>query len=262
MSLTACGIDFGTSNSTAAVHDGAVARLLPLEAGRLTLPSAVFFNLDEDTMSFGRAALNEYLEGYEGRLMRSMKSLLGSGLMDTGTDVGGRHLAFRDLIGGFLAEIRKRAETAARCGFDQVVIGRPVYFVDDDPEADQLAEDTLAQIVRGLGFRDVSFQFEPIAAAHAFEQTVERESLVLVVDIGGGTSDFSLVRLSPERRNATDRSADLLGTSGVHIGGTDFDKRLSLACVMPELGMGGLLASGAILPNTTYFQLATWHTIH
>lgn len=262
MSLTACGIDFGTSNSTAAVHDGALARLLPLEAGRLTLPSAVFFNLDEDTMSFGRAALNEYLEGYEGRLMRSMKSLLGSGLMDTGTDVGGRHLAFRDLIGGFLAEIRKRAETAARCGFDQVVIGRPVYFVDDDPEADQLAEDTLAQIVRGLGFRDVSFQFEPIAAAHAFEQTVERESLVLVVDIGGGTSDFSLVRLSPERRNATDRSADLLGTSGAHIGGTDFDKRLSLACVMPELGMGGLLASGAILPNTTYFQLATWHTIH
>lgn len=262
MSNTACGIDFGTSNSTAAIHDGTAARLLPLEDGRPTLPSAVFFNLDEDSMAYGRAALNEYLEGFEGRLMRSMKSLLGSGLMDAGTDVGGRHLAFRDLIGGFIAEIRRRAEMQTQSRFDSVVVGRPVRFVDDDAAADQLAEDTLAQIVRTLGFRDVSFQFEPIAAAHAFEQTVARESLVLVVDIGGGTSDFSLVRLSPERRGAADRSADLLGNSGVHIGGTDFDKRLSLACVMPELGMGGLLASGAVLPNTTYFQLATWHTIH
>ncbi len=262
MRITACGIDFGTSNSTAALHDGEVARLLPLEEGRPTLPSAVFFNLDEDSMAYGRAALGEYLEGFEGRLMRSMKSLLGSGLMDAGTDVGGRHLAFRDLIGGFIGEVKRRAEAQARCRFENVVVGRPVRFVDDDAVADQLAEDTLAQIVRKLGFRDVSFQFEPIAAAHAFEQTVQRESLVLVVDIGGGTSDFSLVRLSPERRRATDRSADLLGNSGVHIGGTDFDKRLSLACVMPELGMGGLLASGAVLPNTAYFQLATWHTIH
>ena len=227
-----------------------------------TLPSAVFFNLDEDTMSFGRAALNEYLEGYEGRLMRSMKSLLGSGLMDTGTDVGGRHLAFRDLIGGFLAEIRKRAETAARCGFDQVVIGRPVYFVDDDPEADQLAEDTLADIVRRAGFRDVSFQFEPIAAAHAFEQTVERESLVLVVDIGGGTSDFSLIRLSPERRDQTDRQSDILATGGVHIGGTDFDKQLSLAGVMPLFGYGSRMKSDAPMPTSTHLNLATWHTIN
>ncbi|MBU0604503.1 MAG: Hsp70 family protein [Gammaproteobacteria bacterium] len=262
MSFTACGIDFGTSNSTAAIHDGQTARLLALEDGRPTLPSAVFFNLDESSMAYGRVALQEYLEGFEGRLMRSMKSLLGSGLMDAGTDVGGRHLSFRDLIGGFLGEIRRRAEAEAGCRFESVVVGRPVRFVDDDAAADKLAEDTLAQIVSGLGFRDVSFQFEPIAAAHTYEQHIDREALVLVVDIGGGTSDFSLVRLSPERRRASDRSSDLLGTSGVHIGGTDFDKRLSLACVMPELGMGGLLASGAVLPNTTYFQLATWHTIH
>ena len=262
MSINACGIDFGTSNTTAAVSDAAGARLLPLEEGRLTLPSAVFFNVEENTMAYGRAALQEYLDGYEGRLMRSMKSLLGSSLMDTGTDVGGRHLAFRDLIGSFIGEVKRRAETQVQSDFDSVVVGRPVRFVDDDSEADRLAQDTLAQIVRGLGFRDVSFQFEPIAAAHAFEQTISREALTLVVDIGGGTSDFSLVRLSPDRRGAADRSVDLLGNSGVHIGGTDFDKRLSLACVMPELGMGTLMQSGAIVPNTTYFQLATWHTIH
>lgn len=262
MNTSACGIDFGTSNSTVALHDGAQARLLPLEDGRPTLPSAVFFNLDEDSMAYGRAALAEYLDGFEGRLMRAMKSLLGSSLMDAGTDVGGRHLAFRDLIGGFIGEVKRRAESASGARFDQVVVGRPVRFVDDDADADRLAEDTLADIVRRAGFRDVSFQFEPIAAAHAFEQTVQRESLVLVVDIGGGTSDFSLVRLSPDRRHRADRTDDLLGNTGVHIGGTDFDKRLSLACLMPELGMGGLLASGAVLPNSTYFHLATWHTIH
>ncbi|WP_018413281.1 Hsp70 family protein [Methyloversatilis thermotolerans] len=262
MTSSALGLDFGTSNSTAAIHDDDALRLLPLEDGKATLPSAVFFNLDEDSTAVGRAALAEYLEGYEGRLMRAMKSLLGSSLMDAGTDIGGRHLAFRDLIGGFIRELKARAESAAQRRFDQVVVGRPVRFVDDDGEADALAESTLADIVRRAGFGEVSFQFEPIAAAHAFEQQVDRESLVLVIDIGGGTSDFSLVRLSPERRDHADRSADLLGNTGVHIGGTDFDKRLSLSAVMPELGMGGVLTSGAVLPNSTYFNLATWHTIH
>ncbi len=237
-------------------------QLLALEDGKTTLPSAVFFNLDEDSLAFGRAALGEYLEGYDGRLMRSLKSLLGSGLMDAGTEVGGRHLSFRNLIGCFIGEIRKRAQQQAGFTFDAVVVGRPVRFVDDDDIADKLAQDTLEEIVSGLGFREVSFQFEPIAAAHTYEQTITREELVLVVDIGGGTSDFSLVRLSPERRRAADRSADLLGNSGVHIGGTDLDKQLSLSGVMPELGLGMSLKSGATFPNSAFFQLATWHTIN
>jgi hypothetical chaperone protein len=265
MRTTACGIDFGTSNSTAAIcgnDSGGKVQLLALEDGKTTLPSAVFFNLDEDSLAFGRAALGEYLEGYEGRLMRSLKSLLGSGLMDAGTEVGGRHLSFRNLIGCFIGEIRKRAQQQAGCTFDAVVVGRPVRFVDDDDIADKLAQDTLEEIVSGLGFREVSFQFEPIAAAHTYEQSIAREELVLVIDIGGGTSDFSLVRLSPERRRAADRSADLLGNSGVHVGGTDLDKQLSLSGVMPELGLGMSLKSGATFPNSAFFQLATWHTIN
>ncbi|MFT3735284.1 MAG: Hsp70 family protein [Rhodocyclaceae bacterium] len=260
--MRACGIDFGTSNSTAALCDASGPRLLPLEDDKLTLPSAVFFNLDEDSLAFGRAALAEYLEGYEGRLMRAMKSLLGSSLMDAGTEIGGRHLPFRQLIGNFIGEIKRRAERAHGHALDAVVVGRPVRFVDEDEAADQTAQDTLEQIVRGLGFREVSFQFEPIAAAHTYEQGITREELVLVVDIGGGTSDFSLIRLAPERRHVTDRSSDLLGNTGVHIGGTNFDRQLSLAGVMPELGMGGLLKSGASFPNSIFFQLATWHTIN
>jgi hypothetical chaperone protein len=262
MRFSACGIDFGTSNSTAAVWREGGAHLLALEDDKTTLPSAVFFNLDEDSLAFGRAALGEYLEGYEGRLMRSLKSLLGSGLMEAGTDVGGRHLSFRNLIGCFIGEIKKRAQMQAGHEFSAVVVGRPVRFVDDDDDADKLAEETLREIVSGLGFREVSFQFEPIAAAHAYEQGVEREELVLIIDIGGGTSDFSLVRLSPQRRGAADRSADLLGNTGVHIGGTDLDKQLSLWGVMPELGLGTHLKSGATFPNSAFFQLATWHTIN
>ncbi|TJZ77599.1 Hsp70 family protein [Chitiniphilus eburneus] len=260
--IHACGIDFGTSNSTAALHTTQGPRLLALEDGKVTLPSAVFFNLDEESLAFGRAALGEYLEGYEGRLMRAMKSLLGSSLMDNGTEIAGRMLSFRDLIGCFIGEVKQRAEAQAGHALDAVVMGRPVRFVDDDETADRYAEQTLADIVRGLGFGEVSFQFEPIAAAHDYEQRIDREELTLVVDIGGGTSDFSLVRLSPKRRDLEQRDADLLATAGVHVGGTDFDKRLSLAAVMPELGLGTVLKNGAAFPNSVFFQLATWHTIN
>jgi hypothetical chaperone protein len=262
MTYSACGIDFGTSNSTAGIvrPDGAI--LLALEDQKLTLPSAVFYNHEEERWAYGRAALAEYLEGYEGRLMRSMKSLLGSSLMDAGTEIGGRHLSFKNLIGQLIGEVKTRAEQSAGQQFDAVVLGRPVRFVDDDDAADAAAEATLAEIAAGLGFKEVSFQFEPIAAAHDYEQRIEREELVLVIDIGGGTSDFSLVRLSPQRRGIADRSSDLLASGGVHIGGTDFDKRLSLACVMPELGMGSRLVNNAELPNSVFFHLATWHTIN
>ncbi|HSC79447.1 MAG TPA: Hsp70 family protein [Chitinolyticbacter sp.] len=258
----ACGIDFGTSNSTAAHYTTQGPRLLALEDGKVTLPSAVFFNLDEDSLAFGRAALTEYLEGYEGRLMRSMKSLLGSSLIDQGTEVAGRMLSFKSLIGCFIGELKRRAEQQAGTAFDAVVLGRPVRFVDDNDAADALAERTLADIARELGFAEVSFQFEPIAAAHAYEEDITREELTLVVDIGGGTSDFSLVRLSPERRGKADRSSDLLASSGVHVGGTDLDKRLSLAAIMPELGLGAALKNGALFPSSVFFQLATWHTIN
>jgi len=72
-----------------------------------------------------------------------------------------------------------------------------VFFVDDDEMADQEAENTLVDVARAIGFKDVSFQYEPIAAAFDYESTIEKEELVLIVDIGGGTSDFSLVRLVP-----------------------------------------------------------------
>ncbi|QEL55255.1 Hsp70 family protein [Chromobacterium paludis] len=258
----ACGIDFGTSNSTAGWLRPGHDTLLQLEDGKITLPSVVFFNYEEDHASYGRAALAEYMDGYEGRLMRSLKSLLGSSLMDSQTEVQGKALPFRYLLKLFIQELKQRAEKAAGRGFDHVVLGRPVYFVDDNPQADQLAEDTLAAIAREAGFKEISFQLEPIAAAFDYESSIQKEELVLIVDIGGGTSDFTLIRLSPERRAHGERRDDILATGGVHIGGTDFDRQLSLHGVMPLFGFKTRLRNNAEMPSSQYFNLATWHTIN
>ncbi len=258
----ACGIDFGTSNSTAGWLRPDHAPLLALEDGKVTLPSVIFFNADENTVSVGRAGLDEYLEGYEGRLMRALKSLLGSSLMEGKTEVQGRSLPYKELLAQFIAELKRRAEAAAGRSFDQAVFGRPVFFVDDDTEADRKAEATLEAIARASGFREVSFQYEPIAAAYHYEQQIDREELVLIADIGGGTSDFSLIRLSPQRARAADRRDDLLANGGVHLGGTNFDRQLSLEGVMPLLGYGSKLKHGLEIPNSYYINLATWHTIN
>ncbi|MFV0925706.1 Hsp70 family protein [Pseudomonas palmensis] len=258
----ACGIDFGTSNSTVGWHRPGVDSLIALEDGKITLPSVVFFNIEERRPAYGRLALHEYLEGYEGRLMRSLKSLLGSKLIKHDTSVLGTALPFKDLLGMFIGELKKRAEANAGRDFDEVVLGRPVHFVDDDQAADQEAEDTLAEVAKKIGFKDVSFQYEPIAAAFDYESSIQGEELVLIVDIGGGTSDFSLVRLAPERHMLDDRHADILATGGVHIGGTDFDKQLSLQGVMPLFGYGSRMKSGAFMPTSHHMNLATWHTIN
>lgn len=258
----ACGVDFGTSNSTAGWYRHGQSALLPLEEGKLTLPSAVFFNAEDETVSFGRAALSAYLAGFEGRLMRSLKSLLGTSLIDGQTEVQGHALPFRSLLTQFIGEIKHRAEFAAGRVFDNVVLGRPVFFIDGNPDADHLAQNTLADIARSVGFKEISFQYEPIAAAFDYESQIEREELVLIADIGGGTSDFSLVRLSPARAHLINRREDILATGGVHIGGTDFDKYLSLSSVMPLLGMGSRLKNDSEVPSSYYFNLATWHTIN
>jgi hypothetical chaperone protein len=258
----ACGIDFGTSNSTVGWLRPGQDSLLPLEDGKITLPSVIFFNTEERRPVYGRLALHEYLEGYEGRLMRSLKSLLGSKLLKSETTVLGSALPFKDLLGFFISELKKRAETQAERAFEEVVLGRPVFFVDDDPAADQEAQNTLVAVAHKLGFKDVSFQYEPIAAAFDYESNLDREELVLIVDIGGGTSDFSLVRLAPERHHLAERQGDILATGGVHIGGTDFDKQLSLAGVMPLFGYGSRMKSDAFMPTSYHLNLATWHTIN
>ena len=278
-------IDFGTSNSAVALPraEGGV-RLVALESGQPTMPTAVFYRADtppqqlEAERLYGRAAVAAYVEGVDGRLMRSMKSILGSPLLDQSTDIGGgRSVKYRDVVVGYLRHLKSRAEAVAGHAITRAVLGRPVFFVDDEPERDAQAQAALEAAARRAGFTELQFQYEPIAAALDYESTVQGERLVLVADIGGGTSDFSLVRVGPERArrahgvHSTVRSAqrrdDILANHGVHLAGTDFDRHVELACILPLLGYGAMRPAkpGELareVPSGVYFDLATWHLIN
>ena len=262
MQPTFGGIDFGTSNSTVGVIEDGQPRLVPLEGEQVTLPSAVFFNFDDDRTYVGRRAIADYTDGVEGRLMRALKSVLGSSLVHEKTRIKKRQMAFTDIIGLFIAQLKTRMEAHTGQAVGPVVLGRPVQFVDDDAEADRNAQNELERAARAQGFRDIAFQYEPIAAALDYERTVQREELALIVDMGGGTSDFSVVRVSPERAVAADRSGDILANRGVHIGGTDFDRLLSIDSVMRELGYLTQTKDGKRnLPAAYFVDLATQQRI-
>lgn len=257
------GIDFGTSNSTVGVIRNGQARLVALEGEQPTLPSAVFFNFEDGHTYFGRRAIADYTDAIEGRLMRSLKSVLGSSLAHEKTRIKARQIGFIDIVGMFVGHLKKRLEEDAGAPVENVVLGRPVQFVDDDVEADAKAQSELEKAARAQGFKHIAFQFEPIAAALDYEQDVKREELALIVDMGGGTSDFSIVRVSPQRARSRDRKDDILANRGIHIGGTDFDRLLSIAHVMPKLGYLTSTKDGKRnLPASYFIDLATWQRIN
>jgi hypothetical chaperone protein len=261
--MSACGLDFGTSNSGVCVPSRGSVALVPLEDGATSMPTAVFFATEEPHVThYGRAAVREYLDGVPGRLMRSLKSLLGSSLIDETTAVGDRNVRFTDIVTFYLRTLRARTAEHIGAAPEAVVLGRPVRFVDDDIERDRAAQATLAGCARAAGFVHIEFQLEPIAAALDFERTIQREQVVLVIDVGGGTADFSVIRLSPERHPRADRSQDVLANDGIHIAGTDFDTRLNMAWVMPALGYGSIGPKGMPAPSLVYFDLSTWHRVN
>ncbi|TCK94966.1 putative chaperone protein [Paraburkholderia sp. BL9I2N2] len=258
-----CAIDFGTSNSAVAVPDGNRIALASVEKGATTLPTAIFFNHDERVHVFGRAALAAYVDGFDGRLMRAIKSILGTGIAESSTALGdGSAIPYLDVIAMFIGHLKGCAQTRLGAPIDQAVLGRPVFFVDDDPAADARAQRQLEAAARSVGFRDIEFQYEPLAAAFDYESRLGEEKIVLVADIGGGTSDFSMVRVGPQRMSRMDRKEDVLAHHGVHVAGTDVDRRVELAAILREAGYRSLDTEGREIPNRAYFDLATWHLIN
>jgi len=256
------GIDFGTSNSSVGCLCKGEPTLIQFGSDGNSVPSAVFYENESLEKAFGKQAVSQYLSGLDGRLLRSLKSVLGTSLMSEKTTIRNRRVPFTDIIQDFFQYLRQTLDNGADGSVERVVVGRPVHFVDDDVKRDVDAENQLKVIALQSGFTDVEFQFEPIAAALAYESALASEQLALVVDIGGGTADFTIIRLSPERRLKASRADDILSTTGVHLGGTDFDRLLSLSAVMPLLGMGsGVVNSDRLLPGSVYFDLATWHRI-
>ncbi len=262
--MRAAGFDFGTSNSAIGIVRGKAPALAPLENGETMVPTSVFFDFTEhDRPSYGRAAINAYVSGNEGRLMRGLKTILSTSLISERTALSRKSIALTDVITMFSRHLRLKAEEAAGTPIDAVVHGRPVRFIEGDDAADQRAEDTLRSLAMQAGFAEVSFVYEPVAAASQYEQTATREELVLVADIGGGTSDFSIIRIGPERRSRNDRKNDILANTGVRVGGTDLDRNLSMQAVMPLLGLGTELLNRRLpVPRSTFADLAWWPTIN
>ena len=262
--MAACGLDFGTSNSAIGVGRGNAAVLAPVEGGETLIPSAVFFDYEtKGRVLFGAQAIETYIGQHDGRLMRALKSILGSPLIDEKTALGSKMVALTDVVEIFVRHLKQKAEAFAGEELTAVVHGRPVRFVDDDDAADAKAERVLQGIANRVGFRDVAFVYEPIAAAYHYEETATAEETVLIADIGGGTSDFTVIRIGPERVRRADRASDILANDGVRVGGTDFDSLLSLDAVMPALGLGTqLIEKNLPMPNSLYYELSVWSTIN
>ncbi|MBC3784703.1 Hsp70 family protein [Spirosoma utsteinense] len=263
MTKISCGIDFGTSNSSVAIDKNGHISLVPVEQSHVTIPSAIFFRPVDNKAFFGRTAIDLFFDRQEGRFMRSLKRVLGTSLMKHGTVVNGATMNFASIITSFLRHIKEKADAVAGQEIDSVVMGRPVHFVDNDPDADARAQAELTSIAQRIGFKHIDFQFEPIAAAFAHEVHIQGEKLAIVVDLGGGTSDFTVIKLSNQYLNKADRTSDILANTGVRIGGNDFDKQLSLSAIMPELGYRSTYGAKHLeVPLKPFHDLAEWSKVN
>ena len=261
--MTFCGVDFGTSNSSVAISKAGAVSLVPVEQHHVTIPSALFFQRKVSQPVYGREAIQFFFDRKEGRFMRSLKRVLGTSLMDHGTSVNGKAMKFDVVIASFLDNLKLKAESVAGEELQHVVMGRPVHFIDNDRAGDLRAQQQLQRIAQSVGFRHIEFQFEPIAAAFAHEVNVKGEQLAIVVDLGGGTSDFTVIRLSNQYINKADRTSDILANTGVRIGGNDFDKELSLSSIMPEIGYNTTYGEKHLgVPLKPYHELAEWSKVN
>ena len=267
------GIDFGTTNSSIARVDeqGGVELLqFPAAGGLLAAYRSLLYL--EQTKTRTRSQLHSWSgpEGIErylsaepkGRLIQSLKSYLSSRTL-TSTEVFGRRQLLEDLVARILGDLRKHAENFFGCPVHTATVGRPVHFVGAESDADDaFALERLRDSFSRAGFEHVEFEFEPVAAAYHYASTLTRDELVLIGDFGGGTSDFSLLRLRPHARKHEDRT-ELLATSGVGLAGDAFDARLVRHLVSPHLGAGTLEKSGdktlVAVPNWVYVRLEHWH---
>lgn len=256
---TGLGVDFGTSNTAAGYMADGKPRLIEFAPGRTTMPTTFFFDYDSRRMLIGDPANRALLEGAEGRFMRALKRVLGTSLMHERRQLLNERVTFVDIISRFLAEVKARAEAQAGQRFDHVLSGRPVVFHGSGDAREAAAEADLRACYLAAGFRDVDFMPEPEAAAIASGALEQTGSIGLIVDVGGGTSDFSLFR-------SDTGGVSILANHGVRIGGTDFDRAISIDHVMPQLGKGTelrkVLGPGSTpTPNSIFNDLATWELI-
>src|SRR5580658_2384357 len=275
MTTSAIGIDFGTTNSSVARADssGHVQLAQFPSLGGMTDAYRSLLYLEQikehganSVKSWtGPAGIEQYLAAdSKGRLIQSLKSFLSSRTLTT-TDVFGRRRKLEDLIARILRDLREKAETQFGEPIRSAVVGRPVQFVGAETgEDNSYAESRLRESFRAAGFESVEFEYEPVAAAHYYEPTLDHDELILIGDFGGGTSDFSLVHVGPTVRKRGRAASDLLGNAGVGVAGDAFDAKIVRHLVSPALGAGSQFRSLEKImpvPIWVYARLERWHQL-
>lgn len=267
MSKFLYGIDFGTTNSALSIYDEEKKEIIDT----VIVPSILYFQLEQSASEplkyvVGNDAIDAYIsDGMKGRFMKSIKRILPrSSFIET--RIHNKRYNASDLVTLILKELKMKADqiTGVDCG--KAVIGRPVFFDDDNASKDALAQKRLNKAAEDAGFTEVRFQFEPIGAAFAYEQTISQKERVLVADLGGGTTDFTYLELDPAKIGSKDRRKDILATGGIYIGGDSFDSAFMWDKGTPYFGKNTMYeaAPGKMLkvPVSLFANICSWEQMN
>jgi hypothetical chaperone protein len=263
------GLDFGTTNSALSIYRNGQIEVVDIDEFSSTaslMRSVLYFNEDQEVFA-GQEAISNYVsEGAAGRFMQSIKTFLPNRSFES-TEVFGRKYGIDDLVAIILRKIKARGEAYVGCPVDSVVLGRPVVF-SEDPVRDALAQDRLEKAASKAGFRHIFFQLEPVAAALSYEDSLPAgaEKVVLIGDFGGGTSDFTVIRVKGGAFGRSDRRSDILSVGGVYTAGDKFDSQIMWEKIAKYFGRGvkykGMGKDELFdIPHSIIYTLCQWHRI-
>ncbi|MGA9650767.1 Hsp70 family protein [Pedobacter sp.] len=263
MSKFLYGIDFGTTNSALSIFDEEKSEII----STISIPSLIYFkhaqtSADDENYVVGEKAIEEYLnDGMKGRFIKSIKQIL-SRTTFTETRIQNRRYNASDLVTLILKDLKETADKITGFNCTKAIIGRPVFFDDDNTQKDTLAQTRLKKAAENAGFTDVRFQFEPIGAAFAYEKTITKKEKVLVADLGGGTTDFTYLVLDPEKVGSKDRKNDMIASGGIYIGGDSLDSAFMWEKGTPYFGKNTQYEAtrGQILnvPKSLFANICSW----
>lgn len=262
------GVDFGTSNTVIATVDqeghSSVVKVVSRTGSAPFLPSVLCFRpketnpRDRPQSSAGADAISDYIARVgPARLIQSMKSFLGSKTF-VDTRIFTHSYTLAELIGVLLSHLYESSAANSLIADAPLVVGRPIEFAGASPD-DALAQERLLAAFERAGPRPSRVGLEPEAAAYAFAKRSRGKHLVLVADLGGGTSDFSIVEIDADATPARIRP---LAQTGIGIAGDRFDYDIVYNAVCPALGMGSEFRPETKLlpiPLWIYSNFSSWH---
>lgn len=261
------GIDFGTTNSALAIYDEDAREI----HSTIIIPSLIYFYhqlqpANEKSYVVGEEAITAYLkDGMKGRFIKSIKQIL-SRTSFTETRIHNKRYNASDLVAIILKELKSKADELIGQDCQKAVIGRPVFFDDDNVQKDTLAQTRLNKAAQLAGFDEVRFQFEPIGAAFAYEKTLAKKENVLVADLGGGTTDFTYLVLDPAKVDSVNRKNDMMATGGIYIGGDSFDSAFMWEKGTPYFGKHTTYEAtpGKVLtvPKSLFVNICSWEQMN